>query len=69
MTKNNHSDPSPIVVIERGGCHFVTKTHYAQLIGAKMALIIDDKEENENYVIMIDDGFGIKKVLIFNRFF
>ena len=58
MTNNSHSDPSPIVVMERGGCHFVTKTHYAQLIGAKMALIIDNREENEDYVIMIDDGFG-----------
>lgn len=58
MTNNSHSDPSPIVVMERGDCHFVTKTHYAQLIGAKLALIIDNRDENEDYVIMIDDGFG-----------
>ena len=58
MTNNTHSDPSPIVVMERGGCHFVTKTHYAQLIGAKLALIIDNRDENEDYVIMVDDGFG-----------
>lgn len=57
-TNNTHSDPSPIVVMERGDCHFVTKTHYAQLIGAKLALIIDNRDENEDYVIMIDDGFG-----------
>lgn len=58
MARNNHTDPSPIVVIERGGCHFVTKSHYAQLIGAKMALLIDDRDENENFVLMVDDGFG-----------
>lgn len=59
MTNNSHSDPSPIVVMERGGCHFVTKTNYAQLIGAKLALIIDNKNEDEDYVIMIDDGDGL----------
>ncbi len=58
MIRSNHTDPSPIVVIERGDCHFVTKSHYAQLMGAKMALIIDDRDENENYVLMVDDGFG-----------
>jgi len=51
-------DISPIVIIERGNCTFVTKTHYAQLIGAKMALIIDNINENEDRVIMIDDGEG-----------
>jgi len=54
----NSSDPSPIIVVERGGCHFVTKSHYAQLYGAKMVIIIDNEFEKESSVIMIDDGYG-----------
>lgn len=54
----NRSESNPIVVIERGGCHFVTKTHYAQIYGAKMVIIIDNQNENPNSVIMMDDGFG-----------
>lgn len=52
------SEKTPILLIERGNCTFVTKTHYAELGGAKMAIIIDSVEENEDRIIMIDDGFG-----------
>ena len=58
MTNNSHSDPSPIVVMDRGGCHFVTKTHYAQLIGAKLVLIMDNREKNEEKILMVYNGFG-----------
>ena len=54
----NLTDPSPIIVIERGACHFVTKSHYAQLFGAKMAIILDNEVEKEESVLMIDDGYG-----------
>lgn len=49
---------APFILIKRGNCTFVTKVKYAQLIGAKMAIIVDDTpEQTENYT-MIDDGFS-----------
>ena len=54
----NFTDPSPIILVERGGCHFVTKSHYAQLFGAKMVIVVDNEFERENSVMMIDDGYG-----------
>jgi len=64
----NVSDPTPIIVVERGSCHFVTKSHYAQLFGAKMAIIVDNEIEKENSVLMIDDGYG-NLIIIKNCFF
>ena len=52
------NDPTPIIVVERGGCHFVTKSHYAQIYGAKMVIIFDNQYEDENSISMIDDGYG-----------
>jgi E3 ubiquitin-protein ligase RNF13 len=39
------NDPSPILLVKRGGCTFVSKAHYAQLIGAKLVMIVDTIEE------------------------
>lgn len=55
----DESDANPIVVVDRGGCHFVTKSHYAQLYGAKMVIILDNQVEQEDEVLMIDDGYGL----------
>ena len=56
--------------MERGGCHFVTKVRNAALNGAKLAIIIDNKNEDINGVIMADDGTGqgiqIPSILIGN---
>jgi hypothetical protein len=41
-----------IFVIQRGGCPFVTKVNYAQMMGAKMVIIVDNVEEEEQDVIM-----------------
>jgi len=49
---------APFILIKRGDCTFVTKVKYAQLIGAKMAIIVDDKPENSENLTMIDDGFS-----------
>ena len=49
---------SPFILIKRGECTFVTKVKYAQLIGAKMAIIVDDKPEQSKNITMIDDGFS-----------
>ena len=49
----------PIIVIERGLCSFVTKAHYAQIAGAKLVIIIDNKAfENVDDIVMSDDGHG-----------
>lgn len=53
------TDPSPIVLVERGNCSFVTKVRNIEHAGGRLALIIDDKKaENVEKVIMIDDGNG-----------
>jgi|JI9StandDraft_1071089.scaffolds.fasta_scaffold129068_2 hypothetical protein len=52
------TDPSPIVLIERGECSFVTKIRNAEHAGARLVLIIDDKDEEIENVILIDDGNG-----------
>ena len=44
--------------MERGGCHFVTKVRNAALNGAKLAIIIDNKNEDIDGVVMSDDGTG-----------
>ena len=55
-------DQARIILVERGGCTFVTKSHYAQLIGAQMVLIADNRDEDEDYVILVDDGMGIETI-------
>jgi hypothetical protein len=59
--EENENDPSnvPIVFLDRGNCTFVTKTKMAQMVGAKMVIIADNKaEENITGIIMADDGHG-----------
>jgi hypothetical protein len=57
---SNENDPrnSPILLVERGSCSFTTKTRHAQLIGAKMVIVIDNDDENTDSVILADDGKG-----------
>jgi hypothetical protein len=52
------SSNSPIVLIERGDCPFVMKVKHAEDIGAKAVLVIDDKDENVEKVVMGDNGTG-----------
>jgi len=56
----NENDPrnQPIMLVERGYCTFVTKTKQAQLIGAKLVIVIDNKQEFQWEAIMADDGRG-----------
>ncbi|CAG9311672.1 unnamed protein product [Blepharisma stoltei] len=49
---------SPILLVERGDCPFVVKARHAQDIGAKALIVIDNREENPENVIMIDSGTG-----------
>jgi len=56
--------------LERGDCHFVTKVRNVALNGGGLAIIIDNKNEDINGVVMADDGTGagirIPSVLIGN---
>ena len=52
------TDPSPIVVVFRGGCSFVTKIRNGEHAGGKLVLVINDKEEDIESVIIVDDGNG-----------
>jgi len=56
--EGDFNEPAPVVLVERGHCSFVTKSFYSQLIGSKLCVIIDDREENIHEIMMIDDGFG-----------
>jgi hypothetical protein len=61
VQRQNENDPDniPIVFVDRGNCTFVTKTKMAQLVGAKMVIIADNKDgEDLHSIIMADDGNG-----------
>lgn len=62
FTNDFSGDPdgilSPIVLVERGGCHFVTKVRNVEKAGGSLAVIIDDQEDIPVHTIMSDDGTG-----------
>ena len=47
-----------IVLVDRGQCHFVTKVRNAAKAGASLVVVIDDREEDVDQMIMGDDGTG-----------
>ena len=49
----NEDDLMPILVVKRGGCEFVEKARRAQLAGAAMLLIVDDKKENISLLVPV----------------
>ena len=51
---SNHKMPV-FLLVERGNCSFVTKVHYAKLMGAKLVIIMDDRVEHSENIIMSDD--------------
>ena len=55
---NNKNDYShlPIVMVDRGSCHFVDKVRNIQLIGGKAAIIVNNSDDDIEYIIMGDDG-------------
>ena len=57
-TGDPDTEPSPIVLVERGGCSFVSKVRNIEHAGGRLALIIDNTDEDINNVIMVDDGQG-----------
>lgn len=45
-------------MVDRGSCTFVTKARNVQKIGGGLALIVDNRDENLDNVLMADDGTG-----------
>ena len=48
----------PVVMVERGDCTFTHKTRNIETVGANAALIIDDRVELSEKIVMADDGSG-----------
>ena len=46
------------VLVDRGHCTFVTKTRNAMHVGANLAIVIDNKNEDVHKIVMSDDGTG-----------
>jgi hypothetical protein len=55
---DEHSDLTPIVMVDRGNCTFVTKVRNIEKVGAKLAIICDNTLMSSENVIMADDGSG-----------
>lgn len=58
FTDDPDSVNTPILILERGECPFVYKVRQAQDIGASAVVIIDNKVEDVEKVIMTDNGSG-----------
>ena len=49
----------PIIMVDRGTCHFVLKAKHIQEFGGILAVIVDDKKyQDPHSVVMADDGKG-----------
>ena len=55
---DDDTDLTPIVMIERGGCTFVTKVRNVEKLGVKLAIIADNTTKDSENLIMADDGTG-----------
>lgn len=49
---------TPVVMVDRGNCTFVTKVRNIELLGVKLGIIADTKSEDSENLIMADDGMG-----------
>jgi len=52
---DEEEDP-PILVAERGGCTFTQKAMKAQILGAKMLIVLDKVDEDTSFIMPIGDG-------------
>ena len=48
----------PVILVKRGDCSFVKKVRNIERAGGQAGIVIDDKTEDVQYVIMSDDGTG-----------
>jgi hypothetical protein len=52
------SDLTPVVLVDRGNCTFVTKVRNIEKLGVKVGVISDNRDELSESLIMSDDGTG-----------
>jgi hypothetical protein len=52
------AEVTPIILVKRGECSFVTKIRNIEHAGGLAGIVVDDKYEDVQYVIMSDDGTG-----------
>lgn len=62
---------TPFFIAQRGNCSFVKKVRNMENIGVSVAIIIEDREEEIDDIVMSDDGTGggikIPSILISKR--
>jgi len=60
MNSAAEMEQHPIIVADRGGCHYVRKAQNAQLAGAKLLIVVDTSVETDYATYsMGDDGHGV----------
>ena len=54
------NDPQnyPVLLINRGKCTLATKARNAELVGAKIVIIADNKDEDISKVVLANNGLG-----------
>ena len=57
-----------IIIAKRGECSFVQKANYAQMIGAKMLVIVDNVNEDISNIIMYFYYLGMKILNLLIKF-
>jgi hypothetical protein len=50
----------PVLLVERNDCSFTQKSLNVQREGGKLAVIMDNREEDPGSVVMVDDGRGMQ---------
>lgn len=51
-------DITPFMIVRRGGCSFVQKVRNMENIGVAVAIVIDNRPEMIDEILMSDDGTG-----------
>lgn len=55
---NDEIKATPVILVDRGQCAFVTKVRNAENVGAKVVIVINDNEDDPRNIIMSDNGLG-----------
>ena len=58
LTLKRTSDVSPFMIARRGGCSFVQKVRNMEGAGVAVAIIVDNRSEMIDEILMSDDGTG-----------
>lgn len=56
--KTSSIDNSPIIMVDRGSCHFTVKARNIQKAGGKIAIVINNNDNDIKNIVMSDDGTG-----------